>query len=621
MTIKQKLIGLVVIVLLSFISLFGLLRYATSNLSSLKDSELMLQTLAINQLQLGRYERAFIDRLTPESEALFYDTYKVLNNNLTAFTGALATHNLSTSGIAELNELFKNYELKFAEVAASLNKVGLTENDGYRGSLRAAVKDAEERVTAMDNAILLAQILQLRRNEKDFIIRQDLKYLDKFEENYKKTLEKFEFSFFTDESEKDKTIELLNKYHDSFVALAKEKQRLGLTLETGLLGEMHTLAKESQDRMSVISETLRASIISAIAWNQTLAALLILAMSIVVLVIALIIARNIIVPITTLAQLMKDVRNSKNLNIRLEKISNDEIGQMGNDFNEMMATFQALIGEVTLSSKRLTDAATRLTAISKQTASGLESQESEVVQVASAVHEMECAMHEIAGNTETTASTAQKALTEASNSKHTIAELINTIKSLANQAKETDAVVQRLQADSTKIGSVLDVIKSIAEQTNLLALNASIEAARAGDHGRGFSVVADEVRSLAARTQESASEIESMITGLQRSTSSVTQLMGTSVENSNRSAEEANKSIDALEQITQGAATIVDMTTQVASATEEQASVAGEINRNVDEIRNIIGATNEQTRLNAATSDEVALEAQQLQRSVSQFKI
>ncbi len=621
MSIKQKLIGLVAIVLISFIALFGLIRYATNNLVLLKNAELMLENLQIDQLLLAKYERQYIERLNPASETAYNTTYQRLNDRFATFIETLDELDLDSNTTAQIRTEFDSYNNKFKEVSETLKKIGLTEETGLRGSLRSAVKDAESRVVKMDNAVLLAQILQLRRNEKDFIIRQDLKYLDQFEKNYKATLEKFEMSFFTDEKEKEATVERLKAYYTSFQAFVNEKKTLGLSLDTGLLGEMHKLSDASQQSMDLLSSELRSDIDAAVSSKQMFAAITILVMSIVVLALSLIISRSIILPISSLARLMKDVRQSKNLSIRADKLNRDEIGQMGKDFNEMMSTFQALIGEVNTSSQRLTDASSRLTTLAKQTAQGLSSQEHEVVQVASAVHEMESAMHEIASNTETTAHTAQEALTQASHSKATIAELIKTITSLAQQAQETNTVVQRLQADSTKIGTVLDVIKSIAEQTNLLALNASIEAARAGDHGRGFSVVADEVRSLAARTQESASEIESMITGLQRSTSSVSQLMNTSVENSNRSAEEASRSIEALEQITQGAATIVDMTTQVASATEEQASVAGEINRNVDEIRSIIGSANDQTQLNAETSVEVAEEAQQLLKAVSQFKV
>ena len=178
-----------------------------------------------------------------------------------------------------------------------------------------------------------------------------------------------------------------------------------------------------------------------------------------------------------------------------------------------------------------------------------------------------------------------------------------------------------LEENGTKIGTVLDVIKGIAEQTNLLALNASIEAARAGDHGRGFSVVADEVRGLAGRSQESATEIDTMINDLQQQTGQVSNLMMRSVEVSAQSAEEAGTSISALDKIMNDATNIVDMTSQVAAAVEQQTAVAGDINNNAEQIQTIVAVASEQVGQNAEASEEVAKQAAYLQQIVGQFKV
>lgn len=621
MTIKQKLTGLVIIVLVAIAALFGLLRYATQTADNLKTIEVELGMLEASQLRLNRYQQSFIDQLNPDDEARFRDTHHQLDASLEKISQHMQASGIDSRAIRQLEQRFDDYVNSFDQVATLLGQIGLTEKDGLRGSLRNAVHQAEALVSQEDNARLLVEVLQLRRNEKDFIIRKDAKYLETFNTSFTRAMAVIDSSFFADAQTQEQIKSSMMRYQTDFRNLVSAYQALGFDQQQGLIGQLNSQLSASLAALQEQGVSLRQQVEQRLSRLQNIAAVVALLVALAVVLLATLIARSVLQPINGLAALMKQVREQRDLNIRFISSGQDEVARMGQDFNEMMAAFQDLIGQVSHSAKRLADASQRLSVTSGKTAQGLETQQHEVVQVVSAVHEMECAMHEIAGNTETTASAAQGALDRSSEGKQTITQLIATVENLAQQARETDAVVQSLKSDSEQIGSVLDVIKSIAEQTNLLALNASIEAARAGDHGRGFAVVADEVRSLAARTQESASEIETMITGLQSRTGHVSSLMSNSVSNSERSAEEANRSIDALEHITEGAATIVDMTTQVASATEEQAAVAAEINKNIEHIREIIGEAGEQTQLSAGTSQEVAREAMELQQAVVQFKV
>ncbi|WP_261841427.1 methyl-accepting chemotaxis protein [Aliamphritea ceti] len=616
MTIKNKLILLLGIVLFSVAALFGLLMYSLGTLNELRESESLVGKLKQDQLAMGQHELAFVTTLQGASETGFIEAKSRFNGHLSEAMTQLDAD--AQSSLQVLGKHFGEYGDSFVKVAGLLKTIGLNEKEGLRGGLRGAVHAAEKNVVAINSDALYVRILQLRRNEKDFIIRSNEKYLTKFTGNFDKAiavLRQVDFS----QAQRKVTVDLLDDYKRQFIALVQARKELGLTAESGLRGVMQQQAQDTQTTLDQINVGLQAHVAAEVSRVQFLAVGIMIAVALIVGVAVTLISRSILLPISALATCMQKVSASKDMTLRYEGGNRDELGKMGSDFNAMMAIFQTLIGDVVKAIGHLQSSSEQLASSANRAASDLQNEQDEVVQIASAVHEMEAAMAEIAGNTEQTSSTAQNSLSQAEQSKASNHELIDSIQSLAEQASETDSEVQTLKKDSEEIGSVLGVIKSIAEQTNLLALNASIEAARAGEQGRGFAVVADEVRSLAERTQASASEIEGMITQLQVRTSRATELMAVSLSRSQQSAERAGESINMLDAITSDAATIVDMTAQVAAATEEQATVAGEINQNVDKIRLIIDDASAQTQLNVVASDEVAAQAQQLKLAVGQF--
>ncbi|MFC5707781.1 methyl-accepting chemotaxis protein [Aeromonas eucrenophila] len=268
--------------------------------------------------------------------------------------------------------------------------------------------------------------------------------------------------------------------------------------------------------------------------------------------------------------------------IRGNRFKRDELGQLGTAIDRMQGSLADLVSEIAGSVSQLSSAVEEVSAISEQSAKGMASQQSEVSQVATAMNEMQSTVNEVARNT-----TDAKAASHTSSEGHkVVGRAITSIEQVSQQIEQAGGVVQQLEQDSTNISMVLDVIRGIAEQTNLLALNAAIEAARAGEQGRGFAVVADEVRSLAQRTQNSTAEISKMIEVLQERTAeagSAMQLSRQQMQNSVGLAREAGNSIDSIN----GAVTqISDMNTLIATATEEQNAVTEELNRSIVNIHN-----------------------------------
>jgi methyl-accepting chemotaxis protein len=235
--------------------------------------------------------------------------------------------------------------------------------------------------------------------------------------------------------------------------------------------------------------------------------------------------------------------------------------------------------------------------------------------------EMTATVHEVARNTDAAAQAAEQADAQAKEGNQVVASTVQSIRQLADAVDNTAEVIQTLANHSQNIGSVLDVIKGIAEQTNLLALNAAIEAARAGEQGRGFAVVADEVRTLASRTQQSTQEIHEMIESLQAGSKNAVAAMAKGKEQAHSSVELISKAGDSLQTISQTVATIYDMNTQIAAASEQQSTVAEEINRNITNIKSSSDLTAEKSRQSEKSSGELSNVAARLQELTAQFTL
>ena len=299
----------------------------------------------------------------------------------------------------------------------------------------------------------------------------------------------------------------------------------------------------------------------------------------------------------------------------------DELGVLQQGIQRMGATLRDLISGIRDGVTQIASAAEELSAVTEQTSAGVNSQKIETDQVATAMHEMSATVHEVARNAEQASVAAADADKEARAGDKVVGEAIGQIERLAAEVVRSSDAMTVLEQESDKIGKVMDVIKAVAEQTNLLALNAAIEAARAGEAGRGFAVVADEVRGLAQRTQQSTGEIESLVAGLQNGTRQVSEIMLGSRTLTDSSVELTRKAGVSLESITRTVSNIQAMNQQIAAAAEQQSSVADEISRSIVNVRDVSEQTAEASEETAASSVELARLGGQLQMLVSHFRV
>ncbi len=310
-----------------------------------------------------------------------------------------------------------------------------------------------------------------------------------------------------------------------------------------------------------------------------------------------------------------------NLRHPIEVKSDDELGQTLLGLKLMQARLRTVFGQFADTAKHVSGTAEQLSNTSRSTQKGMEQQQSEVEQAATAMTEMSATVQEVAANTEQAAASADEAAQHSENGAAVVTRTQQTIQDLAEEVHKSEDVIRSLEATSTDIGQIMDVIKSIAEQTNLLALNAAIEAARAGDKGRGFAVVADEVRALSMRTQEATEQIQGMIQKLNGGIEQAVDVMGRGQAQASRSVTEAEETHAALNNIRQSVVTINDMMHQIATAATQQSSVAEEINRNLVNVTTESQSVAQISQVNVDESDVLMRESVKLRDQVSFFKL
>lgn len=372
------------------------------------------------------------------------------------------------------------------------------------------------------------------------------------------------------------------------------------------------------EKISLLEENANTSLEEAL-WIVALSAGGLVLLSI---ILSLVLSNSVTTPLRNSSDAMLDIAEGDgDLTQRMRETGQVEFDALSDGFNKFIHKMHNALKQVSGSSEQLASAAVQMSSITSKTNDEINQQKRETGQMASAISEMSATVREIAQSASEAAHAASQADEETKSGDRIVNENIASVNALANDIQTVSGAVNTLSKESENIGMVLDVIRNIAEQTNLLALNAAIEAARAGEHGRGFAVVADEVRTLATRTQESTEEIQQMMERLYNGTQKAVDVMGSTLNNTKQTVDQASQTQASLATIRSSVSTIDTMNTQIAAAAEELNASAEELNRNIDMVANIAEQTHDASQQSARTSDELKHLGMQMQDLVSQFKI
>ena len=619
MLIKYKLIVNTSVLVIAMALMLGLLTYASNSLVHDISVATNIGKIESSVLQLRRNEKDFLARKDLKYFEQFSKNMKGLQQQVSFLHKDLENSGLSLNEFSALKSILSKYEQHFNSLTEMQQRIGLHAKDGLYGELRGAVHDIEELI-GNDNYQLRSGMLQLRRNEKDFMLRMDDKYVDSLQSNAATLIENVNSSNFSD-NKKSQIVDSVGIYQARFLNLVSSQKELGYHAKMGILAEMRATVHQVDSILEQLIKKTQQAVEDDTSFVNSMAYSLFFVVLVVGVFIAWLVSQSILSRIIILQKAMEHIAKTNDLTTKVDVDGNDELAVMANVFDQMLTSFRNLIVEVNNSVSTLNTATENLSENIHEANDGVDTQMQQTDLVATAVTEMVATVDEIANNTRDAAQKAETTNSNAAKGKQGVEQTISQIANLSEKLIDSENVVKELEKESITIASVLGVIRGIAEQTNLLALNAAIEAARAGEQGRGFAVVADEVRTLASRTQDSTQEIETIIGLLQTRTQEIVKLMATCRDQGEESATQANSAGIMLEEIAQDVSLIMDMNSAIAAAIQEQTTVASEVNEHVVMIRDVTEKSGESAKQNEHMSEEISQQAQVLHNEVSRFSV
>ncbi|WP_064602014.1 methyl-accepting chemotaxis protein [Photobacterium sp. J15] len=609
MKIKHKLMGLTALAVSALLVVLGMSWFANERAIRIENASAAVSHLEVTLLNLRRNEKDFLMRMDLKYQGKFQKNYDSFQSQLSTLKSELDSLSIAIPSLDALPGAMHNYHKGMMALIQGYQTLGLTPEQGLKREFitraEALAESASEQrldILAASSLIQAAKLFMVTGNE-DF-----LKGFRNTAEYYGPTLQQ-DFGL------------IYTNFSSIAEQIIRQYQTVGLNHKQGLRGDIRSQSHSVEKVFSEVVEQLEAKVEAE--RSTTVKAIVFAIVVVMTMLIALswLISQSIQRRVEGLSRLMATIARNNDLTQRADEQGNDELADMARNFNGLLSSLRGLVGNVQEAVTELGAASEQLQRRSHESEEAMGKQQAETDSVATAITEMGVTIREIASNTENAAANADRSHNGAQEGLGEVTATKERIRSLSDELSETSEEVASLSTLSGNIGSVLDVIKDIAEQTNLLALNAAIEAARAGEQGRGFAVVADEVRSLAMRTRQSTEEITTIIASLQEQTDQVVVHISRCREQGEMSVSQADSAEEKINQIMADMQTIMDTSTQIAAAVEQQSLVSEEIGQNVTSIRDITNLNSTVAHENAQAANAVANQASSLDQAIAEYRV
>ena len=628
LTIKQKMLLMAAIAGMGLIALVSLNSLAMEALGRLHNVSSLSAELRSDMLMLRRHEKDFLARKELKYLQKFQQTYQQMMQRVEQLQAQVHSAEIEKQQVNNLAKVISDYRQHFLLLAEQQQIIGLDAIDGLYGSLRAQVHKVESLVKEYEQQhgesaelhSLMRTLLMLRRHEKDFMLRKQHKYVAQFTARMALMQQKV-LAVSLEKSFKSSAVTALNHYDQQFLQLVSAEQKLGLNSQQGILAQMRAVIHQSETLIDALGQQITKATVNLISREKLLnlsaaGLLLVLTMAAI-----FALSKNITGRISLLAGLMSKASRERDLSSRIHLSGADEIAAMANVFDQMMQEFDNLMQQVRQSSRQLSQAATELQESSEQSHRGVNLQLLNSEQLAAAMGQVNVSATEVAGHCAEAVTASKQAQQASAKGQLRVQENVLSYTKLIDEIQSSSLIIEELNQQSSNIGAMLENIGSIADQTNLLALNAAIEAARAGEQGRGFAVVADEVRNLAMRSSRSTQDIEEVIGKLQRLAGNAVAAMtrgGLQAEDSMQNTD--NVSV-ALEHINGSSEAVNNINVQIAAAADEQLLVCTEVSHNIESIAAIARETASLSEQVADSGLALQSLSEQLSENVQLFKL
>ncbi|WP_299020563.1 methyl-accepting chemotaxis protein [uncultured Photobacterium sp.] len=609
MKIKHKLMGLTALAVAALLVVLGMTWLANERVMKIENSSAEVSQLEVTLLNLRRNEKDFLMRMDVKYQGKFQKNYDSFHSLLTALKSDLDSLSISLPSLDALPSTMSSYHQGMMTLIQGYQTLGLTPKQGLKREFNTHAEVLAESASEQRLDILAAS--SLIQAARLFVVTGN----DVFLKEYQKAAE-----FYGAKLQQDFGIVYTN-FTKTTERIIRQYQTVGLSHKKGLRGDIRSQSRSVEKVFSEVVEQLEAKIDAERSATVKWIIVAVLVVMVMLISLSMVISQSIQRRVEGLSHLMASIASSNDLTQIADEEGNDELADMARNFNGLLASLRLLVGNVQGAVTELGAASDQLQRRSRESEEAMGKQQSETDSVATAITEMGVTIREIASNTENAAANADSSYNGAQEGLSEVTATKERIRSLSDELSETSGEVASLSTLSGNIGSVLDVIKDIAEQTNLLALNAAIEAARAGEQGRGFAVVADEVRSLAMRTRQSTEEITTIIASLQEQTDQVVVHIGRCHEQGELSVSQVDSAEAKINQIMADMQLIMDTSTQIAAAVEQQSLVSEEIGQNVTSIRDITNLNSSVAHENAQAANAVANQAVSLDEAIAAYRV